>query len=378
MALAIPDGPADLTAEWLTDALGAAGVLRAPARVSRASALVIAADRGVGGQVARVTLEYAGTEGVEGGAGATLPPTLVAKLPSAVDLTRRGSRAVRLPEREVALYRELASELPLRAPRCYYADIAPDGDAFVLLLEDLGGYANGDDLEGVSVERLHAVARALARLHAAWWESPRLERLAWLPRIDARATMWERLFGSTWTEVRDRPAPVPGLELPAGSHEVLDVLAQVGSTLYTSLAAGPRTLLHGDMRLDNLFFDLPGAEVAAVDWSNATNGPGPYDLAYLCAIALPVEERRALEQALLESYVAELARAGYEVDERWARGAYALSYLEPAMRMVFLLARGDAGARGDRVHRILVQLVERSLAAAIDLDALSYLDGAPR
>lgn len=378
MALAIPDGPADLTPEWLTDALRASGVLRAPAGVSRSSVLVIATDRGVGGQVARVALEYAGIEGVERLEVAALPPTLVAKLPSAVDLTRRGSRAVRLPEREVALYRELAPELPLRAPRCYYADIAPDGDAFVLLLEDLGGYANGDDLEGVSVERLHAVARALARLHAAWWESPRLERLAWLPRIDARAAMWERLFGSTWTEVRDRPSPIAGLQLPPGSHEVLDVLAEVGSTLYTSLAAGPRTLLHGDMRLDNLFFDLPGAEVAAVDWSNATSGPGPYDLAYLCAIALPFEGRRSLEPALLESYVEELARAGREVDERWLRGAYALSYLEPAMRMVFLLARGDAGARGDRVHRILVQLVERSLAAAIDLDALSYLDGSPR
>ena len=51
-------------------------------------------------------------------------------------------------------------------------------------------------------------------------------------------------------------------------------------TMMMHIASAPCTILHGDYRLDNLFFgDVPGgAPVAAVDWQISSKGRGPYDV----------------------------------------------------------------------------------------------------
>src|SRR5687767_8593363 len=96
MALEIPAGVQGLTPPWLTATLHEAGILSPDGSVHAAHVEVIGADRGIGGLVARVTPVYEGTS-----TGA--PTTLIAKLPSIVEVTRGGGRFLRLPEREVRL-----------------------------------------------------------------------------------------------------------------------------------------------------------------------------------------------------------------------------------------------------------------------------------
>ncbi len=369
--LAIPDGPEGVTAAWLSAALRASGVLPEGARVAALDVHVIGTDRGIGGQVARLTPHY---EVVD--ASHAPPATLIAKLPSPVQVTRGGGRFLRLPEREVRLYSELAPALPLRTPRCYYAAVADDGDAFVILMEDLGTATPGDDLLGVSDAHLLAAVRGLASLHGGWWQSPALPALEWLPSIAARAATWQRLFTLAWRELRDGESPDLYGVLPPGIDAVADLLLRRGAEVYTRLAAWPPTLLHGDFRLDNLFFDLPdGAPLAAIDWSNALSGPGPYDLAYLLAMGLPPARRRTLEEPLLMAYREGLRAGGVTGDLGWCRDAYRLSFLEPFMRMLFLLVRGHADAGGGRPHQVLSQLVHRAAVAALDLDSAALLEG---
>lgn len=367
--LEIPAGPAAITAAWLTSALRGAGVLAEDERVQALEVRVIGADRGIGGQVVRLTPAYEG-------APRAAPTTLIGKLPSPVEVTRGGGRFLRLPEREVRLYSELAPALPIYTPRCYYAAVAEDGDRFVILMEDLSGATPGDDLRGAADAQLFEAARALARLHAAWWESPALDALEWLPSISDRAATWQRLFTLAWRELRDRESPDLYGVLPKDVDPVADLLLRHGAQVYTGLAGWPQTLLHGDFRLDNLFFDLPnGTPLAAIDWSNAMAGPGPYDLAYLLAVGLPPERRRALEEPLLAAYMEGLRAGGVEGDLDWCRDAYRLAYLEPFMRMLFLLVRGHADGGGGRPFEVLSQLVHRAAIAALDLDSVSLLEG---
>ncbi len=365
----IPEGPEAITAAWLTRVLHATGELAPATRVAALDVRVIGADRGIGGQVVRLTPVYEG----EG----NLPPaTLVAKLPSALDVTRGGGRFLRLPEREVRLYSELAPGLPLRTPRCTYAAVDEAGDAFVILMEDLGTARAGDDLLGVSDDDVRTAVRELARLHATWWQSPALPVIEWLPSIEARAGTWQRLFTLAWREVRDGESPDLYGVLPPGSGRITDVLGQRGAEVYERLARYPSTLLHGDFRLDNLFFDLPdGSPLAAIDWSNAMQGPGPYDLAYLLAVGLPPARRRAIEEDLLTRYLEGLRAGGVEGDLGWCRDAYRLAFLEPFMRMLFLLVRGHAEGGGGRPSQVLSQLVHRAAVAALDLDSARLLDG---
>lgn len=368
-AIEIPEGPEGITASWLTQVLHATGQLAGGARVVALDVRVIGADRGIGGLVTRLTPTYADPTG-------STPATFIAKLPSALDVTRGGGRFLRLPEREVRLYLELAPGLPLRTPHCTFAAVDAVGDAFVILMEDLGGARPGDDLLGGSDDDLRTAVRELARLHAAWWGSPALGVIEWLPPIEGRAGAWQRLFTLAWREVRDGESPDLYGVLPQGIGEVMQLLITRGAEVYERLSRYPSTLLHGDFRLDNLFFELPdGSPLAAIDWSNAMVGPGPYDLAYLLAVGLPPARRRALEEELLEVYLDGLRAGGVAGDLAWCRDAYRLAFLEPLMRMLFLLVRGHAEGGGGRPGQVLSQLVHRAAVAALDLDSASLLEG---
>lgn len=362
----VPATPGDLaqfTPEWLDDALRDSGVLGS-ARVAETHAELVAADRGIGGTVARIRLAY---EGDAPGA----PASIIAKLPSAIELTRGGGRFLRLPEREVRFYRELAGRVPMRVPACYYAAIDDDGDAFVLLLEDLGAIASGDDLVGTTLEDAERVVDAVAAMHAAWWRSPDLDALDWMPAIDERAFVWQRMFATAWREQREWIEElVPGELVPLGEAMTHHLGAAV-----TRLADSPPTLLHGDLRLDNLFFPTDAAEpVAAVDWSNASRGPGPYDLAYFMCMAFEPEQRREHEQQLLRHYVDALASGvGEGVTFEECFDVYRLSFCEPFTRMFFLLMRGHADKGQERPPAVLSRFVRNAGQAAVDLGALGLV-----
>ena len=362
----VPAVPVDIeqfTPAWVGDALRDSGVL-GDARIASADAALVAADRGIGGTVARIRL------GFEGDA-PSAPASIIAKLPSAIELTRAGGRFLRLPEREVRFYRDLAGRVPMRVPACYYAAIDDEGDAFVLLLEDLGAMASGDDLVGTTLEDAERVVDAVAAMHAAWWRSPDLDALDWMPAIDERAFVWQRMFATAWREYRDWIEEIVPLELvPFGEA----MTRRLGEAV-ERLGASPPTLLHGDLRLDNLFFPAATAEpVAAVDWSNASRGPGPYDLAYFMCMAFEPEQRRKHEQQLLRRYVDALSAGGVEgvtLDECF--DVYRLSFCEPFTRMFFLLMRGHADKGTERPPAILSRFVRNAGQAAVDLDALALV-----
>ena len=362
----VPATPSDLdqfTPAWLNDALADSGIL-GDARIAEASAELVAADRGIGGTVARIRLDY------EERAPAA-PPSIIAKLPSAIELTRGGGRFLRLPEREVRFYRELAGRVPTRTPECYYAAIDDDGDAFVLLIEDLGALPAGDDVEGTTPDRAARVVDAIAAQHAAWWRSPDLDALDWMPAIDQHSRMWQRMFTTTWREHRDGlEGLVPADVVPLGEA----MTRQLGAAV-TRLAQAPPTLLHGDLRLDNLFFPDDQREgVVAVDWSNASRGPGPYDVAYFMCVAFDPEQRREQEHALLRRYVDALAAGGVEgVTFEECFDVYRLSFVEPFTRMFFLLMRGHADKGTDRPPTVLSRFVRNAGQAAVDLGALELI-----
>ena len=81
--------------------------------------------------------------------------------------------------------------------------------------------------------------------------------------------------------------------------------AAAGGTLLARLASGPRTLLHGDARLENIFVppellapEIDDDQVAAatghvrfVDYGDVAAGRGAYDVACLLSSALAPEDR---------------------------------------------------------------------------------------
>ena len=80
------------------------------------------------------------------------------------------------------------------------------------------------------------------------------------------------------------------------------------------MADGATTVLHGDARLDNIFFD--GDEAIFLDFQLTIRGRGPHDLAYLVGTSMPVEDQRGHWERLLRRYHRALVDAGVS-DYAW-------------------------------------------------------------
>ena len=150
-------------AEHLTDALRRSGALGE----ARVCDVAVASSRPtLLSQITRLRLTY-------DGAAAGAPSTVILKtgLPDRAGAQWNGGR------QEVAFYTQVASAMSARlAPRCFEAHWDADTNAWHLLLEDL------TDTHVIAtkwplpptMEQCESILRALARLHAEWWDDPRL------------------------------------------------------------------------------------------------------------------------------------------------------------------------------------------------------------
>jgi len=304
--LPIPRSLDDVTPQWLTSAFRGAGVLLR-GRVAETTPVRIGQEYGFTGVVGRVQVSYEDALGDP-------PGSLVAKLPMALDEAASGFRRAQERDparmrrhyercaREERFYREIAAPF---VPRVYYSAADEMSRGVVLLLEDLTGGRQGDVLEGCSIDDVAHVIDELAPFHARYWEGGRAAAFGFEPTRLAPAAHQERY------------AHLLGLFLESHGDALSPDVLRIARRLGTGLAAiaeklneGPRTLIHGDLHLDNLIFDPPGRRVVILDWQIASVGPPASDVALLIYGSLGVEERRGSETDLLDHYATLLSEHG--------------------------------------------------------------------
>jgi aminoglycoside/choline kinase family phosphotransferase len=336
--LTIADTPDALTPAWLTEALGAAGVL--------GDAEVVAVEMtpvGTGQMCDSVRVHLTFDRPTEA------PPTIVAKLPAADPSSRAAAMALRNYEVEVRFYQELASTLPVRTPRAYHADVEVATASFVLLLEDLAPAQQGDQLAGCTPAEATVALDELVRLHAPRWGDESLAEVEWLHRDpEAGRAMLGQLLPTLWDGFRERYAE----RLEPAVHEAGDALfARLEA--YLGADTEPWTVVHGDYRLDNLL--LGGTSPAAVvDWQTCGHGPALSDVAYFVGGGLLPDDRRAHEHQLVRAYHDGLVAAGvtgYDFDRCWRdyrRGTW--SGLVVAVAASMLVERTE---RGDDMFMVM-------------------------
>jgi aminoglycoside/choline kinase family phosphotransferase len=333
-----------LTPEFLSTALGA--------RVTAVDVTVV--GTGQMGDCLRLTLDY----DVDGAG----PSSLVAKLPSGDENSRAAAAVVRAYEIEVNFYRHLHGGLRVRSPRCYYASLDVDTNDFVLLLEDIAGGRQGDQLAGCTADQAAAAVAELPGLHAPRWGDPGLEQLDWLHRsTPANAGMLSAIIRSLYPGFLERYAD-------RLSPDVVRLSERVVNDLDTLDADRPRpwTVAHNDYRVDNLLFaDAPGADpVVVVDWQTCVYGPGISDLAYFIGGSLETEQRRMHERELVRDYHERMLAAGVAMswDELWAQyRRYTVAGLIMAIAASMLVKRTP---RGDDMFMVMA---ERAGRHALDL-----------
>jgi thiamine kinase-like enzyme len=314
----IPEEPAELTAEWLSE------VLNWPVRSVRQE--VLGQGQGFLGDIVRLHLD---TEAAD------CPATVIAKLPKKAN--RSMGEMLGVYEREVMFFRDYAVTIPVRIPTVYFSHYDPDAGSakqkdilgaldklprfltpaisalgkriaaakerrYLVIMEDLGEFQPGDQFAGASPEACARVLEQFAPAHRHFWQADGLDDKFWLLPYEIDARMRQGMLRATLDQFR--------AEASERLRPYVEWLAENSARLTTALAAdAPVTLIHCDLRLDNICFD--GDRCAFLDWQLTRSGPAAYDVGYFLGGALSEEVSAAEEDRILARYHTALGQHDY-------------------------------------------------------------------
>mgnify|MGYP006282332023 CR=1 FL=1 len=348
--------PEEVTAAWLTEALEGRGI---DARV--ASFDVENVGTGQLGETRRFTLRYAGTP--QPGA----PRSVVGKFTSPNEVARKSGREMGFYKSEVMFYRELAHRTSIRTPAVYVAELHPQTNDFVLLLEDMAPARQGDQMRGVTLDEARAALSEAARLHASFWNDRELMRQPWLYVPEgAQGFYTTELIEQSWDHIQRH-------YLEWLSPEVQQVIAKYvrHHAYWNRPREFPKCFSHNDFRPDNMLFGGPDGRIAVVDWQTSNFLGTGMDVAYFLGGAFPREFRQQHEQALLRGYHDELQALGvrdYSFEQLWNDYRhYSFAVIAVAIAATLIVKRTE---RGD--HMLMHMTIGGALQA-LDTNALELL-----
>lgn len=171
---------------------------------------------------------------------------------------------------EARFYRSLACQVSIDLPHLYYAEEA--GPAGVCLLQVL---PPGKAVADWSEQDERRVLACLARIHAAWWQSPDLPALG-LPSLsdELNARLDKAARGLALLR---RMGGWPGV-ITLDILDVMEALVAERARLLAPLAGLPPTLIHGDAWQPNWI--LAADRCVLLDWQSTLIGPAVWDLVY--------------------------------------------------------------------------------------------------
>lgn len=359
---AFPLSPAELSTAWLTETLRRAGLV-STARVTGFDTEVVGEGVGFVGLLVRIRLQYDHDE-----AGA--PSSLVAKFPSPNEGARQTAAIFGVYAREVGFYQTLAEPSVIGTPRCYYAAVTADASGFMLLMEDLNNGRFGDQVAGCTVDEARLILGEAARLHAQWWNNPRLDDHAWLQNgTDIVRGSIHAAYALTWPVFVERfkndLTPRALAEGPTLGEKLLPMLDEYENR-------PTFTFGHSDFRVDNIFFPGPGDErpLVVLDWQGSLRiWSGAYDVAYFLGTGLSVPDRRAHGDELIRGYHEALVGLGVHDYSYEQLAADCRAGLLMAFVIIGVIAGGTLDMVNDRAVALFKSFFARLLAAIEDAHA---------
>jgi Uncharacterized oxidoreductase dhs-27 len=241
------------------------------------------------------------------------PGSAVIKLANVVDERRAYAISNNAYIKELKFFTDLADDIPMTTPRVYAIeqDGSREAEFFVILMEDLTAHSKVFDqvLDAPNEAFTRKINLQAAAMHAKFWESPALQ-LDWVgdsggryvfpldgscrdcpDNVDTYVHLWEKMFGISPFDGPDASTSREMTDLIAGPKciAILDYMTEV-------MSSRPKTLLHGDLRADNIFrsLDKPADEstITYIDWQLVCAGPPGPEFAQAWQHSLPPESRR--------------------------------------------------------------------------------------
>lgn len=191
-----------------------------------------------------------------------------------------------LHTRECHFYASLANFAPVRIPRCY--GILPVSRAIVM--EDLRRFDRAPDF---NLENSLKVVQNVASLHSHF-KGMNLGALSThMSYMKEYISRNYQNFRRDWKDT-----------LPEDVIALFDHAAQFYEDAESILLQNPRTLLHGDLKFPNLFWDnnVKGGEPIFIDWQYTRPGQGIEDVVFLLVESCEISNFKFMAEALINAY----------------------------------------------------------------------------
>lgn len=346
----------EITPEWLTRILREGGSI-GKSRVTGLRTEPLGGVEGFMSSVVKADLIYDRKE-------PDAPLSVVIKIDPESESYREIGEELHVFAREIMFYREVAPGVSMRLPRIYGSVIDPP--AYAVVMEDLSALRPGDQVRGISEQEALGIAGDIGRLHARYWGSRELDGFRWMPYENPVWQDYEekwQSFTANFGGLID--ARAAGLGEKLGRH-ILWLMNEINSR--------PKTIVHSDLRADNLLFGDPGSSesVIILDWQLAIKSMGAFDVARLTAGSEPVSERRKYHYEAVDRWLDTLAEggvSGYSRDD--AVRDYKLGLLFNLCFPVHF-HEGSLNATG-RTKELVIAIITRDFAAAVDFDTGAVL-----
>ena len=389
----VPFSREEIDPAWLTSALRDSGVI-AEEEVVDVTHRVIGEEAGFLGEVAILNLKYSDPA-------STAPASMVLKIPTALK-NRVMGQLMGVYEKEIRFYNQLQPELSIRSPRHYYSALSAADDPgvvlerlkkldqqpiwviallavvmrwlfglmprrYVLLIEDVSHHRLGDQSQDSSDDDVERALTTLARLHGQFWGSEALDKMSWISPVDLTGKLIEIANKQAIKKYREANAA----SLSDSQYKLLDWIEANGLELTALQGRHPRTLLHGDFRVDNLCFDDTAGEALVLDWQTMVAGSGGMDLAYFLSNALPLEASEERVNELIEFYRQGLAREGVEISFERLRWLYELGMLSMLQKIAPIMFQEQLELGSERGPEVMQGWVNKTYRR---LESVQYLD----
>jgi Phosphotransferase enzyme family len=275
---------------------------------------------------------------------------------------------------EAGFHNHIRPELAIEAPAALYAAAHAGSGRSVFLFEDMAvrrGCTFIDPSYHLTRANAEDMVGLLATFHAAYWDSPRLDRdFTWLrSSLEFQSLMNDMIsFESRSLVGIDRAQQVIPAELLRRKKGIFPATMR---SLEINVR-GPQTCLHHDVHIGNWYVTGEG-RMGLSDWQCTVKGNWACDLAYALSCGLETDNRRAWEQDLLRLYLDRLARSGVvapSFDEAW------LAYRQQMFHgLIFWVYTIGQGALQPKMQPDAVSLINigRMANAVADLDSFDAL-----
>ncbi|HIG42531.1 MAG: oxidoreductase family protein [bacterium] len=345
--------------------------------VTAFSSEIIGVGEGFMGQLARLTLDYAGsteTDGAEG-VGHHLPESIIAKFAATNSATRDMAKDQGLYQREIGFYRDIGNDVGVPVAECYFLKYLEDSNHFVLLLEDMAPAIASDQVKGTSKQDSTWVIETIAKLHAKWWNSELLASYDWAQPIFNSMPMEQGL--AMINEAIERAETTDAFDAYPEIKRLMKLLPPLFAM--DPPPPFPNTLCHGDLRSDNVFCPTDaGGKYSLIDWQLSGVNQPANDLARWFTQSITVEQRRETEMDLLKLYhqrIVEYGVTGYSFKQ--LKQDYQLNLV--VLLLMFSNTMDDLDKSDERSRAVLHVMYARLDVALLDwkitnlLRALPYL-----